>query len=165
MLDLGGMLAARFRTLRARLRGERLAISRQRSTADSVAQGAATLAIFGTVCGPRGRHGAPHDHRRRLRPLLPGVPARTGCCCVATLNNLANLYEGSLFLGDLFEFLDLDSGFGSQEFRRFGSRDFQGEGRGSRDSGGRGRRGRGRRTTQAEICFDHVSYWFTGQQP
>ncbi|RPJ52614.1 MAG: ABC transporter ATP-binding protein, partial [Acidobacteria bacterium] len=48
MLDLGGVLTRRFRDLRARLRGERLEISRRRATADSVAQGGATLAIFAT---------------------------------------------------------------------------------------------------------------------
>ncbi len=114
MLDLGGMLAARFRTLRARLRGERLAISRQRSTADSVAQGAATLAIFGTYAVL-----AVGTVRRTITVggfvLYYQAFQRGQGWLRDVLNNLASLYEGSLFLGDLFDFLDLQPTGGRQQ--------------------------------------------------
>ncbi len=106
MLDLGGVLTRRFRDLRARMRGERLEISRRRSTADSFAQGGATLAIFatyaflavGTLRGAItvGGFVLYYQAFQRGQGWLRDA-----------LNNLANLYEGSLFLGDLFDFLDL----------------------------------------------------------
>jgi len=108
MLDLSVMLAARFRDLRARLRGERLAISRQRSTADSIAQGGATLAIFGTYAVL-----AVGTARRAITVggfvLYYQAFQRGQGWLRDVLNNLASLYEGSLFLGDLFDFLDLEA--------------------------------------------------------
>jgi ATP-binding cassette subfamily B protein len=107
MLDLGAVLTRRFRDLRTRMRGERLEISRRRSTTDSVAQGGATLAIFatyaflavGTVRGAItvGGFVLYYQAFQRGQGWLRDA-----------LNNLANLYEGSLFLGDLFDFLDLE---------------------------------------------------------
>jgi len=112
MLDLGAVLTRRFRDLRARMRRERLEISRRRSTADSFAQGGATLAIFatyaflavGTVRGAItvGGFVLYYQAFQRGQGWLRDA-----------LNNLANLYEGSLFLGDLFDFLDLKPAAGS----------------------------------------------------
>ena len=160
MLDLAPMLTRRFRDLRARLRGERLEISRQRSTADSAAQGGATLAIFatyavlavGTVRGTItvGGFVLYYQAFQRGQGWLRDV-----------LNNLANLYEGSLFLKDLFDFLDLE----------VGDRGALAEGGGRRAEGGTGTARprmpepgaqRPEPTSEAAIVFDHVSYSYPG---
>ena len=105
MLDLGGVLTRRFRDLRARMRGERLeivlALDRR-----LVRAGRGDAGHLRHLRLPRGRHPARRHHRRRLRPHYQAFQRGQGWLRDA-LNNLANLYEGSLFLGDLFDFLDL----------------------------------------------------------
>ena len=106
MLDLAPMLARRFRELRARLRGERLGIARGRVAADSIAQGGATLATFAT-------YGVLAVGTVRRAITVGGFVMyyqafqRGQGWLRDVLNNLADLYEDSLFLGDLFDFLDL----------------------------------------------------------
>jgi ATP-binding cassette subfamily B protein len=106
MLDLAPMLARRFRELRARLRGERLGIARGRVTADSIAQGGATLATFATYAVL-----AVGTVRRTITVggfvMYYQAFQRGQGWLRDVLNNLADLYEDSLFLGDLFDFLDL----------------------------------------------------------
>lgn len=166
MLDLGPALTTRFRDLRAELRRERLDISRRRSTADSVAQGGATLAIFatygvlalGTVRGTItvGGFVLYYQAFQRGQGWLRDV-----------LNNLANLYEGSLFLGDLFEFLDLDAVGAAlvaaravdttpeRDSARAGNTSAAGDAFGAIDTAGTAR-------PVPTIVFDHVSFTYPG---
>ncbi|MFB3854435.1 MAG: ABC transporter ATP-binding protein [Vicinamibacterales bacterium] len=106
LFDLAGALRNRFRELRVRLRAERLGIARDRSLVDSAAQGGATLAAFGTYAflAYRTVQGAV-----TLGGFVLYFQAfqRGQAWLRDVLNNLAALYEGSLFLGDLFDFLDL----------------------------------------------------------
>ncbi|RPJ85133.1 MAG: ABC transporter ATP-binding protein, partial [Acidobacteria bacterium] len=106
LFDLAGALAGRFRELRERLRTERLGIARDRSVVDSAAQGGATVAAFATYAflAYRTVQGAV-----TLGGFVLYFQAfqRGQAWMRDVLNNLAALYEGSLFLGDLFDFLDL----------------------------------------------------------
>jgi ATP-binding cassette subfamily B protein len=174
MLDLGPTLTTRFRDLRAELRHERLDISRRRSTADSVAQGGATLAIFatygvlalGTARGTItvGGFVLYYQAFQRGQGWLRDV-----------LNNLANLYEGSLFLGDLFEFLDLEAGEQGSGLmacppkpraqRASGEGGAQDSGHGQHAGQGSGIRDQGSGTGQhagAMIVFDGVTFTYPG---
>lgn len=107
LLDLAGTLARRFRELREGLRGERLTIVRKRSVADSIAQGGATLVTFAT-------YGYLAYRTVQGTITLGGFVLyfqafqRGQAWLRDLLNSLSALYEGSLFLGDLFDFLDLE---------------------------------------------------------
>jgi ATP-binding cassette subfamily B protein len=140
MLGLAPALVKRFRDVRARLRGEHLDVARRRSTADSIAQGSATLATFATYAALAvgtvqrtitvGGFVMYYQAFQRGQGWLRDV-----------LNNLANLYEGSLFLGDLFDFLDLKP------------RTAPGAATGSVP---------GPAAASTGIVFDHVSYTYPG---
>ncbi|MBI5029669.1 MAG: ABC transporter ATP-binding protein [Chloroflexi bacterium] len=106
LFNLGKLFIERFRDLRAMLRRERLQLATRRVLIDLLTQVAGTLAIFGalayiamqTVAGAITLgdlvmyYQAFQRGQNYLREILSG---------------LANLYEDSLFLTNLYEFLDL----------------------------------------------------------
>jgi ATP-binding cassette subfamily B protein len=107
LFGLGRIFVQQYRDLRDRLRRERLALVGRRSKLEFLAQSAATVAVFGAYAfiAIRAVSGgitlgdlvmffqAFQRGQDYLRQLLRGV---------------ANLYEDSLFLTNLYEFLDLE---------------------------------------------------------
>jgi ATP-binding cassette, subfamily B, bacterial len=106
LFDLGPLFIRRFRDLSRQLRREKLTIAAHRASAEFVAQGGATLAVFSlytfiayaTIRGAITLGGlvmyfqAFQRGQDFLRDFLTGV---------------SNLYEDSLFLANLYQFLDL----------------------------------------------------------
>ena len=106
LFNLGSYLQKRFRNLRTAIRNDKLTLSRQRSTAEVFTQGSATLGVFAafgfivyqtltgtiTIGSLVMYYQAFQKGQRLLR---------------ATLSSLASLYENSLFIANLSEFLDL----------------------------------------------------------
>ena len=109
LLDLGGLFIRRFREVRAELRRERLKLVTRRALTELVMQSAATGAVFGalgylvyetvngavTVGSLVMYYQAFQRGQNYLREVIAG---------------LANLYEDSLFIANLYEFLDLRPG-------------------------------------------------------
>ncbi len=107
LFGLGDLFIRGFSDMREQLRRERLHITKRRSVADLVAEGSATLAVFGSfgfiayrtvqgviTLGDMVMYfGAFQRGLGYLRNMLGG---------------LANLYENNLFLSNLYEFLDLE---------------------------------------------------------
>ncbi|HEU0203064.1 MAG TPA: ATP-binding cassette domain-containing protein, partial [Burkholderiaceae bacterium] len=107
LFGLGRMLTQQYRDLRDRLRRERLVLIGRRSKREFAAQSLATLAVFGTYAfiAVRAVQGgitlgdlvmyfqAFQRGQEYLRQMLRG---------------LAGMYEDSLFLANLYEFLDLE---------------------------------------------------------
>lgn len=104
--DLGPYLRARFRTLRSQLRRERLGLARARSSADAAAQVAASAVVFGSLV---------FVAYQTFTGLLTlgdmvmyfGVIQRGQTAIQGVFSALANLYEDSLFLSMVDEFLEL----------------------------------------------------------
>ena len=106
LFNLGTLLVQRFRDLRQILRRERLHLASRRVLAELITQSSGTLAIFGALAyiaqqAVRGSitlgdlvmyYQAFQRGQNYLRDFLGG---------------LANLYEDSLFLTNLYEFLDM----------------------------------------------------------
>lgn len=106
LFDLGALFIRRYRDLRATLRTERLQLSTRRALIELIAQLGGTLAIFGALAFIAGQtvqgantlgdlvmyYQAFQRGQSNLRDILGGV---------------AGLYEDSLFLANLYEFLDL----------------------------------------------------------
>jgi ATP-binding cassette subfamily B protein len=107
LFDLGGLFRSRFSVLRKELRRERLEISRKRSVADLVAQGCATIAVFGSFgfIAYRTVQGVITlgDMVMYFQAFQRGLGYLRGM-----LGGVADLYEDSLFLSNLYEFLDLE---------------------------------------------------------
>ncbi len=107
-LSLSGYFKTRYRTIRRRLRAERLRLSRDQSLAEL---GAAVIALLATA-GCLGWMGL-----RALDGLLTlgelalfYVAFRQGQQMMRSLlGNVGDIYRNILFLGNLFEFLDLKS--------------------------------------------------------
>ncbi len=107
LFDLGPLFIRRFRDVRRALRTGRLAISRRRSVADSAAQTFATAVIYGSYAYlayqamwgriTLGDLAMYFQALQRAQGSLQGI-----------LGGLAGLYEDSLFLTNLYEFLDLE---------------------------------------------------------
>ena len=106
LFNLGSHLQKRFRNLRTAIRNDKLALSRQRSIAEVFTQGSATFGVFAafgfivyqTLTGTisLGSLVMYYQAFQKGQSLLR-----------ATLSSLANLYENSLFISNLSEFLDL----------------------------------------------------------
>jgi ATP-binding cassette, subfamily B, bacterial len=107
LFDLGGLFAERFRVLRQRLRGERQRLAARRLTAELAAQVAATVAIYGAYgfVAYQVLAGA-----LTLGDLVMYYAAfqRGQGHLEECLFGLARMYQDSLFLADLSEFLALD---------------------------------------------------------
>ncbi|MGE0554390.1 MAG: ABC transporter ATP-binding protein [Gemmatimonadales bacterium] len=107
LLDLGGMLRARYRELRARVLREKIALATRRTFADLLAQVVAVAAVFGSIAFIADRvlaggitiggmvmyFGAFQRAQDFFRDLLAG---------------LASLYEDNLFLRDFSRFVSLE---------------------------------------------------------
>jgi len=106
LFDLGSLFRTRYRDLRKQLRGERLRLVSQRSLADLGAQVLATLGVFGSYAfiAYRTVQGVV-----TLGDLVMYYQAfqRGQGFLRDTLGGMAGLYEDSLFLSYLYEFLDL----------------------------------------------------------
>ncbi len=106
LFDLGGLFRSRFSVLRKELRRERLEITRKRSVADLVAQGFGTLAVFGSFgfIAYRTVQGVITlgDMVMYFQAFQRGLNYLRG-----VLGGVADLYEDSLFLSNLYEFLDI----------------------------------------------------------
>jgi len=106
LFDLGDMLRARYRALRARVLKEKISLAARRTVADLVAQVVAVLAVFGSIAFIVGKvmagaitiggmvmyFGAFQRAQDFFRDLLAG---------------LASLYEDNLFLADFSRFVAL----------------------------------------------------------
>jgi ATP-binding cassette, subfamily B, bacterial len=106
LFDLGGLFIRRFRDLRLKLRQERLRLTTRRTLTDLLTQVTGTLAIFSSLA-----YIAFQAIQRAitLGDLVMYYQAfqRGQGYLHDILNGLANLYEDSLFLTNLYEFLDL----------------------------------------------------------
>jgi len=106
LFDLGGLFRSRFGDLRKALRRERLEISGKRSVADLLAQGCATLAVFGSLgfIAYRTVQGiiTLGDMVMYFQAFQRGLGYLQG-----VLGSAADLHEDNLFLSNLYEFLDL----------------------------------------------------------
>jgi ATP-binding cassette subfamily B protein len=107
LFNLGGLFRSRFSVLRKELRREGLEITRKRSVADLVAQGFGTIAVFGSF--------GFIAYRTVQGVITLGDMVMYFQAFQRGLNNLrgvfggvADLYEDSLFLSNLYEFLDLE---------------------------------------------------------
>ena len=106
LFDLGGHFSQAFQDIRERLRQERLSLTKQECLSELWAGAAALLILAGTMAwmGLRAIHGVVSlgDLALFYQAYNQGFGlSRT------LLDNLGKLYESSLFLGNLFEFLDL----------------------------------------------------------
>ena len=107
IFELGPLLIRRFRTLRQQLRREKLQLVMRRSLRELFAQLSATLVVFASYAfiAYRALHGSIslgemllyYQAFQRGQGFLRGM-----------LGNLAQLYEDSLFLSNLYEFLNLE---------------------------------------------------------
>jgi ATP-binding cassette, subfamily B, bacterial len=105
LFELGPLLVRRFRELRAQLRQEKLALATRRGLADLLTQVTTALAIFGSYAfiGYRTIEGL-----LTLGDLVMYYQAfqRGQSALQDILRGLASLYEDSLFLSYLYDFLD-----------------------------------------------------------
>jgi len=106
LFDLGVLFRDRFRTLRQKLRKEKLAISTRRSVADLTAQGGASFIVFGTYAYIAYRT---ISGSITLGDLVMYFQAfqRGLASLQELLGGLAGLYEDNLFLTNYHEFMDL----------------------------------------------------------
>jgi ATP-binding cassette subfamily B protein len=106
LFNLGELFIRRFRDLRTFLRNERLRLVRHRSRNELLTQAMATLATFGALAyiAYQAVHAA-----LTLGDLVMYYQAfqRGQSYLASILGGLAGLYEDSLFLTNLYEFLDL----------------------------------------------------------
>ncbi len=107
LFDLGAMFRERGKALRDQMRRERLALETKSTLADLVAQSVGTFAIYGAYAFAALRT---LQHAISLGGLTMyfGAFQRAQGLLQQMLNNLAGLYDSSLFLADLDEFLELE---------------------------------------------------------
>jgi len=106
MLNLGPLLARRYRRLKRRVRQLRLSVFRIRAVCDSVVQGAAAVLVFGMLgyIAFKTVNGA-----ITIGAMVMYFQAfQKGLGCQRTLvEALTNLYEDNLFLSHFYAFLDM----------------------------------------------------------
>ena len=106
LFGLGDLLIDRFSKLHSKLRHEKLAIGKKRSTADFLAQASATIAVFGSFAfiAYRTVHGniTLGDMVMYFQAFQRGLSSMRDL-----LGGMASLYEDNLFLSNLYEFLTL----------------------------------------------------------
>jgi len=107
LFGLGGFFRERYRTLRKVLREEALGIARRRVVADVATQAVATVLVYGSFAfiAWRAYNGSITlgDLVMYFAAFQKGLGYLRGF-----LGSLAGLYEGNLFLSNLFEFLDIE---------------------------------------------------------
>jgi ATP-binding cassette subfamily B protein len=106
LFDLGGLFMDRYRTLREKLRREKLKLSARNSIADLLAQGIATVAVFGSYAFIAFRTISGVITIGDLVMYFQAFVRGQGYLR-NVLTSLAGLYEDNLFLSNLFEFLKL----------------------------------------------------------
>ena len=109
VFDLGNTLRVRYKDLRKILRSGRLTITRQRSTADAIVQGIATLAIFATLGFIAYSALTGRISLGDLVAIYLGFQVGLNAL-QAILRSLAALYEDNLFLTQFYEFMNLEPG-------------------------------------------------------
>jgi len=106
LFGLGDLLIARFSKLHTKLRHEKLAIGKQLSTADFLAQASATIAVFASFAfiAYRTVHGniTLGDMVMYFQAFQRGLSSMRDL-----LGGMASLYEDNLFLSNLFKFLTI----------------------------------------------------------
>jgi ATP-binding cassette subfamily B protein len=106
LFNLGALFLERARALRAQLRRERLALETRSTLAEFAAQALATLAMYGSYAFAAFRTLQGQITLGGLTMYF-GAFQRGQGLLQQMLTNLTGLYESSLFLSDLDEFLDL----------------------------------------------------------
>lgn len=108
LFGLGSHFRGRYSELRGTLRDEALGIARRKARADLASQALATVLVYGSLAFIAWRTflgvitiGSMVMYFQAFRQGLGHLRGLLG--------NLADLYEGNLFLHNLFEFLDIDS--------------------------------------------------------
>ncbi|MCT7958515.1 ABC transporter ATP-binding protein [Laspinema palackyanum] len=106
LFDLGSLFRTRYRHLRQEIRQQKLILARQRSMTELATQASATLAIF-AACGFIAFQTV--QGAITLGGLVMYYQAfqRGQGFLREMLSSVASLYENSLFLSNLYEFLDL----------------------------------------------------------
>jgi ATP-binding cassette subfamily B protein len=106
LFGLGDLLIERFSKLHSKLRHEKLAISKKRSTSDFLAQASATIAVFASFAfiAYRTINGTITlgDMVMYFQAFQRGLSSMRDL-----LGGMATLYEDNLFLSNLFEFLTI----------------------------------------------------------
>ncbi len=106
LFGLGDLLLERFSNLHTKLRHEKLAIGKKRTTADFLAQASATVAVFASFAfiAYRTVQGSITlgDMVMYFQAFQRGLSSMRDL-----LGGMASLYEDNLFLSNLFEFLNL----------------------------------------------------------
>jgi ATP-binding cassette subfamily B protein len=107
LFGLGGFFREQYRDLREALRHEMFGMARKRAAAEFAAQGSATLMVYGSFAfmAYRAWQGeiTVGDLVMYFQAFQRGLSSLRGL-----LGSLAGLYEDSLFLSNLYEFLDLE---------------------------------------------------------
>jgi ATP-binding cassette subfamily B protein len=114
LFDLGGHFKHKFRSVRERLRRERLALIRDQSLSELAAGAIALLATLGCLAwiGVRTIEGL---FTLGQLALFYGAFRQGQQMLRSVLGNMGDIYRNILFLGDLFAFLDLVPGVGDPD--------------------------------------------------
>ncbi len=107
LFDLGGRFRASYEALRLRLRGERIGMARGQALAQ-LAAGAAALAVAGACVAWIGWRALRGNATLGDLALFYQAFSQGQGLMRALLENLGQIYSNSLFLGDLFRFLELE---------------------------------------------------------
>jgi ATP-binding cassette subfamily B protein len=107
LFGLGSFFRGQYRNLRETLRREMFGMARKRAAAEFAAQGSATLMVYGSFAYMAWRAWQGEitvgDLVMYFQAFQRGLSSLRGL-----LGSLAGLYEDSLFLSNLYEFLDLE---------------------------------------------------------
>lgn len=106
LFDLGSAFRQRYRNLRAEVRQEKLALARWRSLTELTTQASGTIAVF-AACGFIAYQTIQGQITLGSLVMYYQGFQRGQVFLRQLLSSLALLYENSLFLSDLYEFLDL----------------------------------------------------------
>lgn len=107
LFDLGSGFRQRYRHLRDSIRQEKLALAKWRSQAELIAQSSSTLTVF-AACGFIAYQTLMGEITLGGLVMYYQGFQRGQICLRELLSSLASLYENSLFLSHLYEFLDLN---------------------------------------------------------
>lgn len=106
LFDLGTLFRQRYQTLRQQIREEKLALARGRSLAELATQSSGTIAVF-TACGFIAYQTIQGQISLGSLVMYYQAFQRGQGFLRELLTSLASLYENSLFLSHLYEFVDL----------------------------------------------------------
>jgi ATP-binding cassette, subfamily B, bacterial len=106
LFDLGSLFRSRFQNLRGQIRQEKLSLARQRSITELIAQASGTIAVF-VACGFIAFQTLAGAITLGGLVMYYQAFQRGQGFLRELLLNVVTLYENSLFLSNLYEFLDL----------------------------------------------------------